>query len=318
MTITLALEHLFTEVSASFASDGILADNVFGWRVPAQHPMRPRVAWVPGDQAASIGLTIGARNPGGNPRSLGTLNELFTVYFTATDTSAPENELVQYHLVRMLRDAWFRAVYQIAHGTFAIVNEGWVTDHLERRSGATAFMVVAIEAAILDVLPDPPLVVSPVESGAVDARPLDGADIDGVLIVGDFEPPDIEEQTELAFGGDDVSGTMGAHTQTVFNKNMAALATAADGALACATAVLRVPALDAEVAVAINGLRVDDIGNGTTVGVSGYFSGDGGVTARAWNLMEVGDLFYWNGSVAGYELAATDVISFLYEERGGS
>lgn len=318
MTIVLALEHLYTSVSASFVADGILADNVFGWRQPAQHPRRPRIAWVPGDVGGAVGVTVAPRNPGGNPRSLGTLNETFSVYITATDTSSPEVELAQYHIVRMLRDAWYRAVYHVAYGTFTILGEAWATEHNERRSGATLIIVCQLEAAILDVLPDPPLVASPNDISAADARPLDAAVIDAVIVPDDFEPTDTETITPVAFSGEDVDGTMGAHTQSIFNKNMAALATAADGDLACATALAKVPALDSAIAVSVNGLREDSIGNGTKVAVAAYFSGDGGVTARAWNLLEVGDLLYWNGSVAGYELAVTDVLSFVFEERGGS
>lgn len=155
---TLAVEHLFNQVSASFAADGIRATNLFGWRIPAQHPYGPRIAWVPGDPSNSAGLTTAPRGPGGNPRALGMLRELFTVYFTAQDASDPENELVQYHIVRMLHDAWFRAVYHAAHGTFWIRSETWETKRSERRHGATLRLVCEVLAPILDRLPDPPLV----------------------------------------------------------------------------------------------------------------------------------------------------------------
>lgn len=155
---TLALENLFNVVSASFTADGILASNIFGWRIPEQHPYGPRVAWVPGNPSNSAGISTAPRNPGGVPRALGMLPELFTVYFTAQDPADPENEQTQYHIVRMLHDAWFRAVYRAAHGTFYIRDEGWETKHNVRRHGATLRVVCEIQAPILDRLPDPPLV----------------------------------------------------------------------------------------------------------------------------------------------------------------
>jgi hypothetical protein len=167
---TLAVENLFDVVSASFETDGILATNVFGWREPTKHPYGPRIAWVPGDPSNSAGLSTAPRGPGGNPRALGMLRELFTVYFTAQDPSDPENEQVQYHIVRNLHDAWFRAVYRAAHGTFWIRSEGWETKRSERRHGATLRVVCEILAPILDRLPDPPLVSDSTEQdNAVDA-----------------------------------------------------------------------------------------------------------------------------------------------------
>lgn len=165
---TLALENLFNQVVASFAAESIQATNLFGWRIPTQHPYGPRIAWVPGDPSNSAGLSTAPRGPGGNPRELGMLRELFTVYFTAQDPADPENELVQYHIVRNLHDAWFRAVYHAAHGTFWIRSEGWETKHSERRHGATMRVVCEILAPILDRRPDPPLYVGD-QDDAVDA-----------------------------------------------------------------------------------------------------------------------------------------------------
>lgn len=167
---TLALENLYNEVTASFAADGIHATNSFGWRIPEQHPYGPRIAWVPGDPSNSAGLTTAPRGPGGNPRALGMLRELFTVYFTAQDPADPENELAQYHIVRNLHDAWFRAVYKASFGNFWIRSEGWETKHNVRRHGATMRVVCEVLAPILDRLPDPPLVDDGTEQdNAIDA-----------------------------------------------------------------------------------------------------------------------------------------------------
>lgn len=174
--ITTALEHLYQRVTQSFTADGIQAVNVFGWRMPAQHPYGARIAWVPGDPSGALGATGAARNPGSHPRPIGMLLELFTVYITAQDPSDPENELKQYHLVRLLRDAWYRAVYRAAHGTFQLRAESWVTNKTERRHGATLRIVVEVQAPIVDALPDEPLVLGP------------NAGLDNAVEVDELEP----------------------------------------------------------------------------------------------------------------------------------
>jgi hypothetical protein len=93
------------------------------------------------------------------------------------------------------------------------------------------------------------------------------------------------------------------------NRNMAASVTASDGDLACVTALA--VTLPGWVEVLANGLGAR-LGNGTKVGVDCYFSGDGGVTPRASGALTTGDLLYWNPTVAGFQLAATDVIDFIY------
>lgn len=96
------------------------------------------------------------------------------------------------------------------------------------------------------------------------------------------------------------------------NKFMTASVTVADGDVACATAIAATPVgATAYVAVYVNGLSVV-VGNGVKTRDC-YFSGNAGVTARAFGAIVSGDLLYWNGSIAGYELAGTDRIDFLFD-----
>jgi hypothetical protein len=88
---------------------------------------------------------------------------------------------------------------------------------------------------------------------------------------------------------------------------MTASVTVADGDQATATTVVSANALGGRIAVTVNGVRYS-VGNGTKVGVCCYFSGDGGTTARAFSAVAAGDTLRWNGSVAGFQLAATDAI----------
>lgn len=155
MAIVLALPRLFDAVVARFAAESVLVPNAFGWRAPAQRPgVARRIVWVPGDdESGDLGELGPAKQPGRNPRPLATLDELFTVYIEARDTSSAsvaENERAQYQITRELFDIWYRAVYLEAHGTIRIESSAWVIDKKERRAGAAIRVLCTIEAAILD------------------------------------------------------------------------------------------------------------------------------------------------------------------------
>jgi len=99
-------------------------------------------------------------------------------------------------------------------------------------------------------------------------------------------------------------------TLSTSNKFMTASVTAADFNVACATSLAATPARSGYVDVQVNGASVE-VGNGIKT-KDCYFSSDAGTTAKAFTAFASGDLLYWVGSVAGYELAATDKISFNY------
>jgi hypothetical protein len=150
MAIIFALESLYNDVVATFAADGTNAPNIFGWRTPPQKFAGVnRVCWVPGDDV-DAGEIAGARFPGQNPRPLATLVELFTVYLLTADVVSPENELAQYKAARTLFDAWYRAAYLSAHGTFSIDRVEWLNAQKERRFGAGLKVVCRVEAQIPD------------------------------------------------------------------------------------------------------------------------------------------------------------------------
>ena len=74
------------------------------------------------------------------------------------------------------------------------------------------------------------------------------------------------------------------------------------------------PANDSHVLVFVNGASVE-VGDGVKT-VDCYFSSDGGTTARTIANITSGDTLYWNGVIAGFDLAATDVVEFDYNEKG--
>jgi hypothetical protein len=163
MADTLALEKLFNDVEALFIAEGTNVPNLFGWRIPAQQVIGPRIAWVPGNFGGNAGEDAPARNPGRNPRSLGTFRELFHVVISSEDPTAPEDELAQWKSTRLVFDAWYRAVYLSAHGTYRVLAIEWVTDKMERRFGAALRVTCAIESMV----PDEALAVAPVDTVAV-------------------------------------------------------------------------------------------------------------------------------------------------------
>lgn len=128
-----------------------------------------------------------------------------------------------------------------------------------------------------------------------------------------------DDNKQVTFDGAAWVQTSGAGAiSTQANKGMPAVNTTGDNQLGCAVALQFTPAPGSHITVRVNGVTVSDLGNGTKDGVSGYFSGDGGITPKQWsdqngpNPLAAGDAFYWNQNVAGYPLATTDVIDFDY------
>ena len=160
MSAVLSIEQLLARVTARFAAENTDAVNLFGWKAKAQHVEGSRIVWTPGDPTGRVGSTLAPKQPGRHPRSLATLEELFTITITAADATQLDNEALQYRAAWLLRAAWQRAVYHAAHGTFRIVSERWLADRKERIYGASLEIVLALEAAILDVpLSSPPQTV---------------------------------------------------------------------------------------------------------------------------------------------------------------
>ncbi len=155
--VLFALPALFDAVVARFEEDGLEVPNFFGWREPQKNKRtKSRIVWVPGAPTGSAGVIMPARNPGTNPqpqntgRSLATLNELFHVVITAVSKKDSEDELLQYEAVRLLYDAWYRAVYLAAHGTFGVQSTDWNLSKNERRHGAELIALCTIQSMIPD------------------------------------------------------------------------------------------------------------------------------------------------------------------------
>lgn len=151
--ITLALEKLYGDVRTRFAVEQPTVDVAFGWKEPPRQRARACVVFTPGDPSGTTGEIGGGKYPGRNPRPLATLYELFTVTIRDNDPAHLTDELAQYKAARLIFDAWYRAVYLSAYGTFKVLSSKWLTAvGAEHRRGAGLEIVCAIEAMIPDAI----------------------------------------------------------------------------------------------------------------------------------------------------------------------
>lgn len=147
-----ALTKLYDDVLARFTLEGTVVTMAFGWREPAKQLVQgARIVWVPGDYPnGDLGSVAAAKYPGRNPRPLATLMESFYVEIQTVDPTDKEDERKQYTATRALYDAWYRACYLAAHGTFKVVKDNWINARKERRHGSAIRALCTIEAMIPD------------------------------------------------------------------------------------------------------------------------------------------------------------------------
>jgi len=180
----LALENLYNGVRAYFDANGwTKVYQPFGWREPAQQQtVEDRIAWVPGDRSGFVGELEGTTQPGGVPRYLATLNEVFhVVVSTWADEKEPESELLAWRSTRILWGRWYEAAFHVAQGTFTIRRQEWVQIHKERRSGTALIATITIQ--------------SPMYSDEWTIIPLPGTPLDSpARFVVDVEELDVTEQ----------------------------------------------------------------------------------------------------------------------------
>lgn len=77
-------------------------------------------------------------------------------------------------------------------------------------------------------------------------------------------------------------------------------------------AITFTPFHDSIVMIKVNGIEIN-LGDGVKTEAA-YFSNDEGLTAKLIADITAGDILYWNGSIAGYELDATDDIDISYQK----
>lgn len=191
MADTLALEKLYNDVVSRFFSESTNISNVFGWQSTRHRgAQQNRICWVPGDPSGAAGQVSSARNPGGNPRAIGTLDELFTVYIEAKDLTSAENELLQYKAARFIFDTWYRAAYLSVKNLLSVKSTSWMVDRTTRRFGATLQVICEIKAMVPDSV-----YIDAAESEDLEATAAIELDSDGIDPVAseDLEIPPLEE-----------------------------------------------------------------------------------------------------------------------------
>lgn len=72
------------------------------------------------------------------------------------------------------------------------------------------------------------------------------------------------------------------------------------------------PSQNSRIQIFVNG-QLQKIGNGTFSSVDCYFSNDGGLSALLFTSIVSGNILYWNGSSAGFDLDTSDEIDIIYE-----
>jgi hypothetical protein len=172
---------LFEGVKAVFAEDGVNACNEFGWQAPQQQKVsQSRICWVPGDPQGKAGKMSPAQNVGQLPsRTLGTLDELFTIYIQTTFRALPHVELEQYKACRDLFDIFWRALYRASYdigtgGRVQLIDASWDRKRLVRQDGACLHVLIMAPAMI----PDTPATLAPTDTDAT---------LDGILVTGTTE-----------------------------------------------------------------------------------------------------------------------------------
>ncbi len=140
--------------------------------------------------------------------------------------------------------------------------------------------------------------IIPVQEGTANADTAWELSTDGAIVIG------TTLLTYSLFAG------LKSATISTSNKSMTASVTASDFQVACATTLVAAPNRNGFIEVLINGVLVS-LGDAIKT-KDCYFSSDGGTTAKAIASLAAGDTLYWVGSVAGYQLAASDVVDFSY------
>lgn len=99
---------------------------------------------------------------------------------------------------------------------------------------------------------------------------------------------------------------------TTANKDMACSTTSADGQAATAVALVSTPAKGSYIEVTVSKGYRASVGDGVKT-KDCYFSADAGATAKTIANVVAGDLLYWNGSIAGAQLASgVDTLDYDY------
>ena len=155
MAVVFALQAYYRAVRDDLAVRDPLVQHFFGWRkVPRQNTTANAVIiWVPGNESGDCGEDLPSLGIGANPRQIASLDEYATVRIRAHDPAGPEEDELQYAIVRLLYDEWRASICRAAYGIVHLSNPKWNITKGERRLGAELIIPCRFRAPIPDFDP---------------------------------------------------------------------------------------------------------------------------------------------------------------------
>ena len=97
-------------------------------------------------------------------------------------------------------------------------------------------------------------------------------------------------------------------------QNIVALNTSGDAELLSNGTFDQAPLVGGYMYITVNGITVlPAIGNSDYQSKSFYVTDSSGNTIKTTGTYSVGDKFWWNGSIAGYDIEDDDVVKLIYE-----
>lgn len=171
------LMPLYTSMVANLTEYLVTAKVVFGQREPVKQLNQGvgranRVVFEPGDPSGKAGSPEPLRNPGGNPRPVGRLGEIATVYCWGYDHDHKNDESAHYAVARALFGQVFRALRNAGFGNLKFGAVEWIVDKMERRFGYECRFTVTFGTAILDA--NLPTVIATGDATEIDVDEMKG------------------------------------------------------------------------------------------------------------------------------------------------
>lgn len=149
------LTPLYDSMVEKLAEYQLTAKIVFGRREPVKQLNQGtgranRVVFEYGDPNGKAGTPEPLRHPGGNPRPVGRLGELATIYCWGYDRDHANDERAHYAVARALFGQVYRALRNAGFGNLQFGAVEWVVDKTERFFGCECRFTVTFGTAILD------------------------------------------------------------------------------------------------------------------------------------------------------------------------
>lgn len=146
---------LYDAMVANLTEYQVTAKVVFGRREPPKQLNQGtgranRVVFEPGDPNGKAGTPEPVRHPGWNPRPVGRIAEIATIYCWGYDRDHPGDESAHYAVARALYGQTYRALRNAAVGNLVFGPPEWIVDKTERFFGYECRFTVTFGTAILD------------------------------------------------------------------------------------------------------------------------------------------------------------------------